>query len=110
MNPILESGLVENRRHFFSRSATGIGTAALASLLNPDLFAGLAAPAATTGHGGLPDLPQIARACSAASRLSCFLDGRKKKSGQQSHHAQDGNDFENRHPGPALAGRSRQLF
>jgi hypothetical protein len=27
------------RRHFFSRSATGIGTVALASLLNPDLLA-----------------------------------------------------------------------
>lgn len=27
------------RRHFFSRTATGIGTVALASLLNPDLFA-----------------------------------------------------------------------
>ncbi|HEX5106496.1 MAG TPA: DUF1501 domain-containing protein, partial [Pirellulaceae bacterium] len=28
------------RRHFFGRTATGIGTAALASLLNPGLFAG----------------------------------------------------------------------
>ena len=39
MNPLREYELVETRRHFFSRSATGIGTAALASLMNPNLFA-----------------------------------------------------------------------
>ncbi len=43
--PSIESSLSEERRlflarrHFFGRSATGIGTAALASLLTPDLFA-----------------------------------------------------------------------
>src|SRR2546423_6503854 len=30
---------LNNRRHFFGRSARGLGTLALASLLNPDLFA-----------------------------------------------------------------------
>ena len=30
---------LQTRRHFFGRAATGIGTAALASLLNPQLFA-----------------------------------------------------------------------
>ena len=39
MNPLLrEAELIETRRHFFGRSATGIGTAALASLVNPQLF------------------------------------------------------------------------
>lgn len=39
MNPYRENELLETRRHFFGRTATGIGTAALASLLNPELFA-----------------------------------------------------------------------
>ena len=40
MDPRRESSLLETRRHFFGRMATGIGTAALASLLNPESFAG----------------------------------------------------------------------
>ena len=40
MNPLNELQLLLTRRHFFGRAATGIGTAALASLLNPQLFAG----------------------------------------------------------------------
>ena len=63
MNPIREAELIETRRHFFSRSATGIGTAALASLLNPDLFAaGNAVPNPNAGSvpvGGLPDVPHF---------------------------------------------------
>ncbi len=39
MDPILEQKLHINRRQFFGRCATGIGTAALASLVNPDVFA-----------------------------------------------------------------------
>jgi hypothetical protein len=39
MIPAHEHDLHLTRRHFFGRSATGIGTAALASLLNPQLFA-----------------------------------------------------------------------
>lgn len=38
MNPLRESQLIETRRHFFGRTSTGIGTAALGSLLNPSLF------------------------------------------------------------------------
>src|SRR5687767_10815580 len=46
--------LALTRRHFFSRTSAGIGGAALASLLNPDLFAaGETAP-------GLPGLPHFA--------------------------------------------------
>ncbi len=39
MDPRIERQLLETRRHFFGKSAAGIGTAALASLLNPSLFA-----------------------------------------------------------------------
>lgn len=39
MDPRLEQRLHINRRQFFGRCATGIGAAALASLLNPDAFA-----------------------------------------------------------------------
>lgn len=39
MDPRLEQKLHVNRRQFFGRCATGIGTAALASLVNPDVFA-----------------------------------------------------------------------
>src|SRR2546426_5211238 len=42
MNPILANRLLMTRRHFFSRTATGIGAAALGSLLNPNLFSALA--------------------------------------------------------------------
>ena len=42
------------RRHFFSRAATGIGIAALGSLLAEDGFADAAAT------GGLPGLPHFA--------------------------------------------------
>jgi hypothetical protein len=44
------------RRHFFGRSAVGLGTAALASLLNDDLRAQNAARA----NAGLPGLPHFA--------------------------------------------------
>ena len=40
MNPLAESNLNLTRRHFFSRSASGIGSAALASLLGADLASG----------------------------------------------------------------------
>jgi hypothetical protein len=43
MNVRHECCLSETRRHFFGRTATGIGTAALAMLLNPRLLAGQAA-------------------------------------------------------------------
>ena len=38
MNPLRERELLINRRHFFGRTAAGIGAAALGSLLNPNLF------------------------------------------------------------------------
>ncbi|MGH3499276.1 MAG: DUF1501 domain-containing protein, partial [Nocardioidaceae bacterium] len=57
MNPITEHRLAINRREFFSRGASALGTAALASLLTGD---GLAATAAIGKAGGLPGLPHFA--------------------------------------------------
>src|SRR5205085_8035602 len=42
------------RRHFFGLTSTGVGTAALASLLNQELFADENAK-----NGGLPGLPHF---------------------------------------------------
>jgi hypothetical protein len=43
MNPLREHSLLHTRRHFFGRMATGIGAAALGSLVNPGLFAATSA-------------------------------------------------------------------
>ena len=56
-HPITENQLMVNRRQFFGRSATGIGTAALASLLTRD---GLATPQPGGAFGGLGTLPHFA--------------------------------------------------
>ncbi|MCZ6671531.1 MAG: DUF1501 domain-containing protein [Verrucomicrobia bacterium] len=39
MDPLFESRLLMNRRHFFGKAATGLGAAALASLLGRDMLA-----------------------------------------------------------------------
>jgi hypothetical protein len=57
-HPLQEAQLISNRRQFFGRAATGIGTAALASLLNGQATA--TAPTSTDRIGGLPDLPHFA--------------------------------------------------
>lgn len=58
MNPVEQNNLHLNRRHFFGRGATGIGTAALASLLHKD---GLTAETESPARfGGLPALPHFA--------------------------------------------------
>ena len=41
LDPLRERALLMTRRHFFGRAATGIGVAALGSLLNPALLAGM---------------------------------------------------------------------
>ena len=56
MNPLTESQLMINRRQFFGRTATGIGAAALGSLLQQD---GLAGQTGGT-YGGLGSLPHFA--------------------------------------------------
>src|SRR6185503_18153233 len=57
MGPMDETCLLLTRRHFFGRSANGIGLAALASILGNGI--GLCAENATA-HGGLPGLPHFA--------------------------------------------------
>jgi hypothetical protein len=54
MDPLAEHHLLLTRRHFFGRAAAGLGTVALASLLNPDLFAAPDDARATGGLAGLP--------------------------------------------------------
>ena len=54
-NPIAEQQLGINRRHFFGKSATGIGGAALASLLGRENAVAVSDPGT-----GLPDLPHFA--------------------------------------------------
>lgn len=56
MNTIVENQLGITRRHFFGRTSAGIGTAALASLLNED---STAAKPTQPRHGGLPDFPNF---------------------------------------------------
>jgi len=55
MHPLQEHALALTRRQFFGRSATGIGAAALASLLNPNLFAAEASKtdAGSAGYKGV---------------------------------------------------------
>ncbi|HMF11846.1 MAG TPA: DUF1501 domain-containing protein, partial [Gemmataceae bacterium] len=55
MDPNREYGKLLTRRQFFGRSAAGIGTAALASLLNERLFAAEVDTSLET-HGALPAL------------------------------------------------------
>src|SRR5687767_7987536 len=52
MHPADERALLLSRRHFFGRSATGIGVAALASLLGRDASA--AGPKRVGGLAGVP--------------------------------------------------------
>src|SRR5882724_7657426 len=53
-DPIRERELLPTRRQLFGRTANGIGVMALASLLEPKLFAD------SSAAGGLPDLPHFA--------------------------------------------------
>src|SRR5262249_51125512 len=57
-----EQKMLLTRRHFFGRMATGVGVAALGSLLNPDLFAALANETEKPkGTVGLPHLAPKAK-------------------------------------------------
>ena len=71
-HPIRESELIETRRHFFGRAATGIGSAALASLMNPTLLADSPAPV-PGGIGGLAGLPHFA--AKAKRVIYLFMSG-----------------------------------
>jgi hypothetical protein len=58
-HPLHQALLDVSRRQFFGRLSAGIGTAALASILNPRLFAS-ADGGATARHAGLSSLPHFA--------------------------------------------------
>ncbi|HZJ17459.1 MAG TPA: DUF1501 domain-containing protein [Chthoniobacteraceae bacterium] len=60
MTPRQERAAYLTRRQFFSKSAVGLGTAALASLLNRDLFAAPSNLPGNKGPRGLPGLPHFA--------------------------------------------------
>ena len=76
MNPFREAALVETRRHFFGRTATGIGTAALASLVNPQAFGGTVANATTTEEAGAQDLERYKKFAPKAKRvIYLFMSG-----------------------------------
>ena len=62
MHPISQHGLHLTRREFFGRTAMGVGTAALAGLLQRDLSAASTAPTWQSPHrvGGLTELPHFA--------------------------------------------------
>ena len=60
MDPRLERKRHLTRRHFFGRTAAGIGTAALGSLLANDLGAAPTGEASDRPYPGLPDLPHFA--------------------------------------------------
>ena len=63
MDPLRDYMLEETRRYFFGRMATGLGAAALGSLLNPELFASPAANGATPdSFGALPKLHHAPKA------------------------------------------------
>src|SRR6056297_1552980 len=68
--PSDDLGLHLNRRHFFSRAGLGIGTAALASLLDGE---GARAVAADSGGLGLPGVPHFAP--KARRMISLFMSG-----------------------------------
>ncbi len=58
MNPLQQHALQQTRRYFFGRSAAGLGTAALASVLNPGLLSAADSTGSkiTTSFGELPAL------------------------------------------------------
>ncbi|MAI74482.1 MAG: sulfatase [Rhodopirellula sp.] len=59
MNPLRESKLIETRRHFFGRAAGGIGTAALASLLNENTQATAPGSQTKSDRNGIPGIPHF---------------------------------------------------
>jgi hypothetical protein len=54
MDPIREQQLLINRRHFFGRTAAGIGAAALGSIMNPGMFSALGAEGGADAILGQP--------------------------------------------------------
>ncbi|MBC7365196.1 MAG: DUF1501 domain-containing protein [Undibacterium sp.] len=68
MNPLLEGHALHTRRQFFGRSAMGVGTAALASLLGRDGFASTT-PSSLIPRSGIPGLPDFPNFAPKAKRV-----------------------------------------
>jgi len=92
MNLARELQLLLTRRQLFGRTATGLGTAALASLLNGDLFAAEGDPRLKT-HGALPALHFAPK---AKRVIYLFMSGGPShidlfdyKPGLKDHHGQE---------------------
>src|SRR5919112_1868289 len=60
MNPLLQRQALLTRRQFFGRSTLGLGTAALAGVLQQDLCGAPAKQPGAERNGGLPGLPHFA--------------------------------------------------
>ena len=73
MNPVLEHLQNETRRYFFGRMAAGIGTAALASLTNPQLFAADATKAPTDPLASLGEMKVLHHAPKAKRVIWLFM-------------------------------------
>jgi hypothetical protein len=94
LHPLRDRQLLLTRRHFFGRSAAGIGTAALASLLNPDLFADPPATPQVTPRPGV--LRETHFAARAKRVIYLFMSGGPShidlldhKPALRQHHAQE---------------------
>ena len=72
MNPEFEKALALTRRQFFGRAATGVGIAALASMLQQE---GLAAPPPSTASSGMPPLPGLPHFKPTAKRVVVLWQG-----------------------------------
>lgn len=73
MNPIQQFVQQETRRYFFGKMAAGLGTAALASLVNPRLFANENAAAAPAGLESLGSLKVLHHAPKAKRVIWLFM-------------------------------------
>src|SRR2546423_9887901 len=107
MDPIRERRLLLTRRHFFGRMATGIGVAALGSLLDPAPLDALADTGVKANR--LPLLPHLAP--TARRVIYLFMAGGPSQKGQlhfkpspEKHHATEvaqNNSHGQRHPPPS---------
>jgi hypothetical protein len=59
MDPLLERGMLQTRRHFFGRAGLGLGAVALASLMDDSPSHANATVPGDSAHGGLPGLPHF---------------------------------------------------
>src|SRR5689334_5809298 len=73
MNPLEQHLQSETRRYFFGRMAAGVGTAALASVMNPQLFAADASKASTDPLASLGEMKVLHHAPKAKRVIWLFM-------------------------------------